>query len=256
MSDRDRRPAPEPPILRAEGLVKYYSDGHVQALRGVSLEINAGEFGGDHRPQRLRQEHALALARRPRSADRGRGLLPRTAAVPARHRRLPRPPGRLRLPVVLSPAHAHGAREHPDPDVRGPWPPRERVAAGRATSSRRSGSPTAAATAPASSRSASASGSRSRGRSPTTPACSWPTSRPATSTARARTRSFTCCIASATERQPHPGDRHPQPRRRPGRRPADPDEGWADSAGVTAIAARCLQPRRCALRISGACGTG
>ena len=31
------------PILRAEGLVKYYSDGHVQALRGVSLRINAAE---------------------------------------------------------------------------------------------------------------------------------------------------------------------------------------------------------------------
>jgi ABC-type lipoprotein export system ATPase subunit len=30
-------------ILRAEGLVKYYSDGHVQALRGVSLRINASE---------------------------------------------------------------------------------------------------------------------------------------------------------------------------------------------------------------------
>ena len=30
-------------ILRAEGLVKYYPDGHVQALRGVSLQINASE---------------------------------------------------------------------------------------------------------------------------------------------------------------------------------------------------------------------
>ena len=30
-------------ILRADGLVKYYTDGHVQALRGVSLEINTSE---------------------------------------------------------------------------------------------------------------------------------------------------------------------------------------------------------------------
>ncbi len=32
------------PILRAEGLVKYYPDGNVQALRGVSLEVRDGEF--------------------------------------------------------------------------------------------------------------------------------------------------------------------------------------------------------------------
>ncbi|MFI5457100.1 MAG: ABC transporter ATP-binding protein [Isosphaerales bacterium] len=31
------------PILRAQGLVKHYSDGNVQALRGVSLEIAAAE---------------------------------------------------------------------------------------------------------------------------------------------------------------------------------------------------------------------
>jgi putative ABC transport system ATP-binding protein len=31
------------PILRAKGLAKYYSDGNVHALRGVSLEIEASE---------------------------------------------------------------------------------------------------------------------------------------------------------------------------------------------------------------------
>jgi ABC-type lipoprotein export system ATPase subunit len=36
--------APEPAILRAEGLVKHYADGDVRALRGVSLAIAAGEF--------------------------------------------------------------------------------------------------------------------------------------------------------------------------------------------------------------------
>jgi ABC-type lipoprotein export system ATPase subunit len=34
---------PDATILRADGLVKYYSDGHVQALRGVTLKINASE---------------------------------------------------------------------------------------------------------------------------------------------------------------------------------------------------------------------
>ena len=40
----DPRPADGPAILRAEGLVKHYPDGNVQALRGVSLEIPEGEF--------------------------------------------------------------------------------------------------------------------------------------------------------------------------------------------------------------------
>jgi ABC-type lipoprotein export system ATPase subunit len=42
MSDHEIT-APATAILRAEGLVKYYADGHVQALRGVSLKIKASE---------------------------------------------------------------------------------------------------------------------------------------------------------------------------------------------------------------------
>jgi ABC-type lipoprotein export system ATPase subunit len=42
MSD-ESEPGQDNTILGAEGLVKYYSDGHVQALRGVSLRINASE---------------------------------------------------------------------------------------------------------------------------------------------------------------------------------------------------------------------
>jgi putative ABC transport system ATP-binding protein len=42
MSDQGSS-APESPILRARELVKHYSDGNVQALRGVSLEIAPAE---------------------------------------------------------------------------------------------------------------------------------------------------------------------------------------------------------------------
>jgi ABC-type lipoprotein export system ATPase subunit len=42
MSDRDQ-PQSAARLLRAQGLVKYYPDGHVQALRGVSLEINEAD---------------------------------------------------------------------------------------------------------------------------------------------------------------------------------------------------------------------
>ena len=41
MTNRRRRD--DSPILRADGLVKYYPDGHVQALRGVSLQIEPSE---------------------------------------------------------------------------------------------------------------------------------------------------------------------------------------------------------------------
>jgi ABC-type lipoprotein export system ATPase subunit len=45
MNDRDAgAPAQGTAILRAEGLVKHYPDGNVQALRGVSLEIADGDF--------------------------------------------------------------------------------------------------------------------------------------------------------------------------------------------------------------------
>jgi putative ABC transport system ATP-binding protein len=40
----DQHPLVEPALLRAEGLVKHYPDGNVQALRGVSLAVAEGEF--------------------------------------------------------------------------------------------------------------------------------------------------------------------------------------------------------------------
>ena len=42
MSDQ-KATAHDSPILRADGLAKYYPDGHVQALRGVSLQIEPSE---------------------------------------------------------------------------------------------------------------------------------------------------------------------------------------------------------------------
>ena len=36
-------PVPPSPLLRAEGLIKTYPDGEVQALRGVSLDVERNE---------------------------------------------------------------------------------------------------------------------------------------------------------------------------------------------------------------------
>ncbi len=45
MNDREPDALPAgTAILRAEGLVKHYTDGNVQALRGVSLEVADGDF--------------------------------------------------------------------------------------------------------------------------------------------------------------------------------------------------------------------
>ena len=43
MTDANSDKAPTSPLLRAENLTKRYPDGDVQALRGVSLAIEAGE---------------------------------------------------------------------------------------------------------------------------------------------------------------------------------------------------------------------
>jgi ABC-type lipoprotein export system ATPase subunit len=39
-----RAPSSGPAILQGDGLVKHYSDGNVQALRGVTLDIAEGDF--------------------------------------------------------------------------------------------------------------------------------------------------------------------------------------------------------------------
>ena len=47
-------PVKPSPLLRAEGLTKTYPDGEVQALRGVSLDVEAQRVRRDHGAQRMR----------------------------------------------------------------------------------------------------------------------------------------------------------------------------------------------------------
>ena len=81
MSDQPRPTPLATAILAREGPRQVLSR---RPRAGTSRRLARDQRGGirgDHRAQRLRQEHALAPARRPRSTDRGRGLLPRAAAV-------------------------------------------------------------------------------------------------------------------------------------------------------------------------------
>ena len=68
-------------MLRAEGLVKHYPDGNVQALRGVSLEIAAAESVAITGPSGCGKSTLLHLLGGLDRPDSGRSLLPRQAAL-------------------------------------------------------------------------------------------------------------------------------------------------------------------------------
>ncbi len=182
-------------MLRAEGLVKHYSDGNVQALRGVSMEIAEGDFVAITGPSGCGKStllHLLGGLDRPTQGEvyyRGQPLSRQD--LDTFHAR--------EVGFVFQSFHlltTLTAIENVQiPMFEGPWPRRERETA-PAISSARWGSPIGGATGPASSPSASASGSRSPARWPTIHRCSWPTSRRAISIARARRRSSDCSIKS------------------------------------------------------------
>ena len=229
------KPRPDAPILRAEGLVKHYSDGNVQALRGVSLEIDAAESVAITGPSGCGKSTLLAPARRSRSTHRGRGLLSRETAGEARHRRLPRPRGRLRLSVVLSHAHAHGAREYPDPHVRGTVAAARARRACRRGSSRRWVSSHRAVHRP----SQLSVGERQRvaiARALANDPCLLLADEPTGNLdSKSQDEIIHLLHRLRDERQLTLRDRDAQPRSRPGRRPADSDEGWTDPACLTAV---------------------
>ena len=119
MSERRPEPPRRPRCSAARGLVKFYPDGHVQALRGVSLDINEAESVAITGPSGCGKStllHILGGLDRPTEGDvffRGNAL----SQLDIDAFRATR--GRLRLPVLLSDANPDRARKHPDPDVRG-----------------------------------------------------------------------------------------------------------------------------------------
>ena len=85
------KPPRTAPLLRAEGLVKYYPDGNVQALRGVSLEINAAESVAITGPSGCGKSTLLHLLGGLDRPTEGEVFFRGNAAVEARHRRTSAP---------------------------------------------------------------------------------------------------------------------------------------------------------------------
>ena len=175
-------------LLVTEELKKSYRTGEttVAALRGVSLSLERGRFVALVGPSGCGKSTLLHLC----------GGMDRPSAVRSAGRRAPRPPrrrcadpdparaGRLRLPVLQPAANADARREH-----RAAIAPRrtERSAVDRARAGpgrARWVSRIGCGTIHSRSRAASCSARRSPARSCTSPPCSWPTSRPATSIRR------------------------------------------------------------------------
>jgi hypothetical protein len=162
-------------------LSRHFVKGGVRidVLRGVDLRLEPGEkvavigqsgAGKTHLPAR-------SWARLDRAA---------------RARQLPQRDHRLRVPVPSPARRVHGPRERHDARPSSAASPTKRPASGQGTCSTPSASATGCTTGPASSRAANSSGWRSPARWSAAPRCCWPTSPPATSTQRPRSRSSTC----------------------------------------------------------------
>ena len=194
---RRRRPMANEPIISLRGVTKTYGSGATafQALKGIDLDVAAGDFVAVMGPSGSGKSTAMNILGcldvpttrlLPLQGRAGRDARPRPA-------RLAAPPlSRLRLPG-LQPARPHRrARECRAAlalSRRGQGEaPRNR----RWRRSTRSASTTGGTIRRPSFPAASSSASPSPARSSPIPTCCSPTSRPAISTARPRSRSWTC----------------------------------------------------------------
>ena len=189
-----RHPRIRPAVIEVEDVRKTYANGtlEVEALRGVSFDIQTRRVRGHHGPVRLGQVHPDAhprLPRRPHLGDVPSGRRGREHDVRGRAGPRPQPADRIRLPAVQPAGLAHRLAERRAAAGLRRRGPGRRASSGPWPRSTGSGSGTGSTTAPASCPGASSSGWPWPGPWSPIPPSSWPTSRPATSTRSRPTRS-------------------------------------------------------------------
>ncbi|MCK7519534.1 MAG: ATP-binding cassette domain-containing protein [Ignavibacteriales bacterium] len=191
------RPMSVPPLARVRGLARTYAVGDVRvaALEDVSLDIGEGRFvavtgaSGSGKSTLLNLLGGLDTPTAGTIEVGGVLVSEMDREALARYRRTV---AGIDLPVLQPRPGPHGPGERrAAPRLRRRGAGREAAARGRAPRAGRPGPPGRRTVRP-SSRAASSSAWPWPGPWPTGRACSWPTSRPATSTAPPRGRSSDC----------------------------------------------------------------
>ena len=242
-------------VLELDGIRKSYplGSGTVEVLHGISVRIEAGKLVAIVGPSGSGKSTLLNLLGTLDAPERGHGCAStaaRSAASAKASGPGSAPPTSASSSSSSTSCPALSARQNVElaAAIAGMASGARRASGAGDAARARSGSPASATRRRATSAAARCSGWRSPARWSTSRGCSWPTSRPATSTSATRAQILEL-LREQADRRARGGDGHPRPR--PGRR-ASPTRSISLVDGeVDAVTTRRAQrqaPAACARR--------